>query len=99
MATDDNNGLDVWNIGRNRIEHRNEVGPNDEHLGGRVVHDVCNLWWSKSPVDVNADRIEQATRIKHFEVIDAVLVQKCNAVLWANASSLQCVCNLARALV
>ena len=99
MATDDNDGLDVWKIGRNCIKHWNEVGANNEHLGGRVVHDVCNLWWSKSPVDIDADRIEQAARIEHLEVIDAVLVQECNAVLRANASSLQCICNLARALV
>ena len=70
-------------VAGDRVEHRHEVGPDDEHLGLRVVDDVLDLGRREAPVHVDADRVQQRGAVEDLEVLDAVLVEERDAVLAA----------------
>ena len=78
---------------------RHEVGPDHEHLGLGVVHDVLDLGRREAPVDVDAHGVEQRRPEEHLEVLDAVLVEERDPVLRPDAGVGQRLRDTARPLV
>ena len=72
-----------------RVEDRNEVGADDEHLGRRVVDDEGDLGRRQPPVDVDAHGVAEGRAVEHLEVLDAVLVEEGDAVLRPDAGGPQ----------
>ena len=67
------------------VQHRHEVGSDDEHLGLGVVDDELDLRRREAPVDVDADGVGERRAEEHLEVLDAVLVEEGDAVLRTDA--------------
>ena len=95
VSTDDHDLLGVGEFACNRIEHRNEIRSNDEHLGASIVHDERHFGGGQSEVHIDTHRIEQRTSVEHLEVLDGVLVEEGNAILVAHTRGLECLSHLA----
>ena len=89
VATDDHDLHARSQIGLDGIEHRDEIGTDDEHLGLGVVDDVGDLGPGESPVDVDTDGVEQGRSEEHLEMLDRVLVEERDPVLGADACGMQ----------
>ena len=59
MSADDQDQRIVFQVAAHRIEDRNEVRADDEHLGRRVVDDEGHLGWRQPPVDVDAHGVAE----------------------------------------
>ena len=98
VTADDEDGPSRQGVG-DGVDHRYEVGPDDDHLGLGVVDDELDLRRSQPPVDVDADGVEQRGAVEHLEVLDAVLVEEGDVVAAADAGRLQAGGDATRALV
>ena len=81
------------------VEHRHEVGTDDEDLRLGVVDDELDLGRGEAPVDVDAHGVGEGGAEEHLEVLDPVLVQERDAVLRTDAGRGQAGRDTARPLV
>ncbi len=98
MAADHQDEDVVGQLG-DGVEHRHEVGSDDEDLGLGVADDECDLRRGEAPVDVDRHGVAERRAVHHLEVLDAVLVEERNPVLVADTGGGEAGCDAPRPLV
>ena len=81
-----------------RLDDGKKISMCNQNLCCRVVDDEFHFWSGKTPVDINRDRIDECTSVKHFEMLDAVLVEKGDTILCLDASTDECIRHACRTL-
>ena len=85
MTADDDELRHLRQLLDDRVEHRHEVGADDQHLGLGVVDDELHLGRGEPPVDVDTHGVQHRRTEGDVEVLDAVLVEERHPVLGADA--------------